>query len=161
MSPVLGLLQFTHSRKAAFAIWCFDLTTEFQPGMLNLPLLFLPVGLIAEVCVQQSYYLPRCLRSTVKCGKTPTTVTWCKPLKMCCHGIVTQQRPTVEPSARKLRNLLLPVKERTKVHHCITPERWIWLVCSVSFIQANKLPLQELNKLNRNWDADFRFSRNF
>jgi len=33
----LGLLQFTHSLKAAFAIWCFDLTTEFQPGMLNLP----------------------------------------------------------------------------------------------------------------------------
>jgi len=30
----LGLLQFTHSLKAAFAIWCFDLTTEFQPGML-------------------------------------------------------------------------------------------------------------------------------
>ena len=48
MSAVLGLLQFTDSRKAAFAIWCFDLTTEFQPGMLNLPLFFLPVGLIAE-----------------------------------------------------------------------------------------------------------------
>jgi len=27
MPPVLDLLQFTHSRKAAFAIWCFDLTT--------------------------------------------------------------------------------------------------------------------------------------
>ena len=48
MSPVLGLLQFTHSRKAAFAIWCFDLTTEFQPGMSNLPSLFLPVVLTAE-----------------------------------------------------------------------------------------------------------------
>jgi len=48
MSPDLGLLQFTHSWKAAFAIWCFDLTTEFQPGMLNLPSFFLPVGLIAE-----------------------------------------------------------------------------------------------------------------
>ena len=48
MPPVLGLFQFTHSRKAAFAIWCFDLTTEFQPGMLNLPSFFLPVGLIAE-----------------------------------------------------------------------------------------------------------------
>ena len=48
MSPVLGLLQFTHSRKAAIAIWCFDLTTEFQPGMLHLPSFFLPVGLIAE-----------------------------------------------------------------------------------------------------------------
>jgi len=35
MPPVLGLLQVTQSRKAAFAIWCFDLTTEFQPGMLN------------------------------------------------------------------------------------------------------------------------------
>jgi len=45
---VLGLLQFTHSRKAAFAIWCFDLTTEFQPGMLNSPSFFLPIVLIAE-----------------------------------------------------------------------------------------------------------------
>ena len=48
MSPVLGLQQFTHCRKAAFAIWCFDLTTEFQPGMLNFPSFFLPVVLNAE-----------------------------------------------------------------------------------------------------------------
>jgi len=48
MSPVLGLWQFTHSLKAAFAIWCFDLTTEFQPGMLNSPSFFLPVVLNAE-----------------------------------------------------------------------------------------------------------------
>jgi len=48
MPPVLGLLQFTNSRKAAFAIWCFDLTTEFQPGMLMLPSFFLPVVLITE-----------------------------------------------------------------------------------------------------------------
>ena len=48
MSPVLYLLQFTHSRKTAFAIGCFDLTTEFQPGMLNLPSFFLPFGLIVE-----------------------------------------------------------------------------------------------------------------
>jgi len=33
MSPVLDLLQFTHSLKAAFAIWCFDSTTEFQQRM--------------------------------------------------------------------------------------------------------------------------------
>jgi len=48
MSLFLGLLQFTHSRKAALAIWCFYLTTEFQPGMLNLPSFFSPVVLIAE-----------------------------------------------------------------------------------------------------------------
>jgi len=48
MPPVLVLLQFTHSRKAAFAIWCFDLTTAFQLKMVNLPSFFLPVVLIAE-----------------------------------------------------------------------------------------------------------------
>jgi len=48
MPLVLGLLWFTHSQKAAFAIWWFDFTTEFQPGMLNLPSFFLPVVLNAE-----------------------------------------------------------------------------------------------------------------
>jgi len=48
MPPVLGLLQFINSQKAAFAIWYFDLTTEFKPGMLNLPAFFLPVVLKTE-----------------------------------------------------------------------------------------------------------------
>jgi len=56
--------------------------------------------------------MPRCLRLTVTCGKTPTTVTSSKPLKICCHIVVTQQRPTVEQSERKLRNLRLVGKER-------------------------------------------------
>jgi len=65
MSPVLGLLQFTHSRKAAFAIRCFDLTTEFQPGMLNLPSFFLPVGLqrmqlcYRQVCLKQLIFVQK------------------------------------------------------------------------------------------------------
>jgi len=65
MSPVLGLLQFTHSRKAAFAIWCFDLTTEFQPGMLNLPSFFLPLVLIADVkgkfCLKQFIFVQKAI----------------------------------------------------------------------------------------------------
>jgi len=48
MPAVMGLLQFTYSQKAAFAIWCCDLTTEFQPRMLNLPAFFLRVVLNAE-----------------------------------------------------------------------------------------------------------------
>jgi len=51
MSPVLCLLQFTQTQKAAFAIWCCALTTEFQPGMLNLPAFFLPAVLNAEEVV--------------------------------------------------------------------------------------------------------------
>jgi len=45
---IAAALQFTHNQKAAFAIWCFYLTTEFQSGMLNLLAFFLPVVLNAE-----------------------------------------------------------------------------------------------------------------
>ena len=48
MPPILGLLKFTHSRKTAFAICCFDLTTEFQPRMLNLPSSFSPVLIVED-----------------------------------------------------------------------------------------------------------------
>jgi len=48
MPPVLGLLQFIHSQKAAFAMWCFHLTTEFQRGILSSPAFFLPVVLMVE-----------------------------------------------------------------------------------------------------------------
>jgi len=34
-----------------------------------------------------------------------------------------------------------------KVHHCMTPEQWTWLLCSVSFIPAKKLSLQDSNQL--------------
>jgi len=30
-------------------------------------------------------YLPRCVRSTITCGKRPTTVTWSDLLKICCR----------------------------------------------------------------------------
>jgi len=34
-----------------------------------------------------------------------------------------------------------------QAHHCITPEQWSWLLCSVSAIPVNKVLLQELNWL--------------
>jgi len=36
------------------------------------------------------HYLPRCLRSTVSCNKTPATVIQSEPLQISCHVIVTQ-----------------------------------------------------------------------
>jgi len=41
-------MQFTHSQKAALAIWYFGLTNKFQPGMLNLPAFFPPVVLMEK-----------------------------------------------------------------------------------------------------------------
>ena len=48
------------------------------------------------------HYLPRCLRSSVTCNKTPTT-TSSEHFKVSFHVIVTRQRPTVEQCARKYR----------------------------------------------------------
>ena len=36
------------------------------------------------------HYLPRCVRSTVSCNKTPATVILSEALQVCCCGIVTQ-----------------------------------------------------------------------
>jgi len=58
------------------------------------------------------HYLPRCLHSAVTCGKTPTTITWSASSKICCHVIVTQQRPIVEQFAPEFRNLPLQAKKR-------------------------------------------------
>jgi len=34
-----------------------------------------------------------------------------------------------------------------KAHHCMIPEQWTWLLCSVSVTPVNELPLHELNQL--------------
>jgi len=34
-----------------------------------------------------------------------------------------------------------------QAHHCMTPEQWAWLSCSVSVKKVNKLSLQEINQL--------------
>jgi len=34
-----------------------------------------------------------------------------------------------------------------QVHHSMIPEQWTWLLCSVSFIPATKLPLQQLTQV--------------
>jgi len=31
--------------------------------------------------------------------------------------------------------------------HCMTPEQWTWLFCSVRVVPTNKLSLQEINQL--------------
>ena len=36
---------------------------------------------------------------------------------------------------------------KLQAQHCMIPEQWNWLLCSVSFVPADKLSLQEINKL--------------
>jgi len=48
-----------------------------------------------------------------------------------------------------------------QAQHCMTPEQWIWPLRSVSVVPANKLLLQELKSINRNWAADVKFSKKF
>ena len=34
-----------------------------------------------------------------------------------------------------------------QAHHCITPEQWSWILCSVSATPVNKVLLQKLNQV--------------
>jgi len=70
-------------------------------------------GLPISAVTVSLHYLPRCLLSIVTCSKTHTTVTWSASSKICCHVIVTQQRPIVEQSAREFYNLHLQAKKRS------------------------------------------------
>ena len=47
-----------------------------------------------------------------------------------------------------------------QAHHCLTLQLWTWLLCSVSFIPAKKLSLQESNQLIGNKIPTSDFSRN-
>jgi len=65
-------------------------------------------------------------------------------LPCCCYAIQTNRRTirsqvSQRPSTSKMSEL--------QSHHCITPGQRTWLLCCVSIIPANKLLLQELNKI--------------
>ena len=48
-----------------------------------------------------------------------------------------------------------------QAQHCMIPEQWTWPLRSLSVVPANKLLLQELKPINRNWAADVKFSEKF
>ena len=88
------------------------------------------------------HYLPRCLCSAITCGKTPITVIWRASAKVCCHVVVTQQRPIAEQFAPEFHNLPLYVGKRADMSEaqaidCMLPKQRIWLLSSVSVISAN------------------------
>jgi len=84
-------------------------------------------GLLLSAVTVSLHYLPRCLRWTIAGRKMITAATWSEPLKICCHVVVTQQRPIVEQSTPNFRYLPLQANEQTwvncKAHHGMTPEQ--------------------------------------
>ena len=48
-----------------------------------------------------------------------------------------------------------------QAHHCITPEQWSWLLCSVRVTNGKWNVVARIKTLNRNQDPGFRFSRFF
>jgi len=112
-------------------------------------------------------YLQKCLRSTVTCGKMLDIVTSSEHQKICCHVIVTQKSLRVKQSARKLNNLPLQVKERTRVN-CKLTTAWhqnrepgyfaVW----VSYSRTGWSTVIARNKsIKRNSVATDRFTRKF
>ena len=89
--------------------------TKHMSAIRNSPTIGLNLRALPLSAVNVSLHcLPRCLRSIVKCGKTPATVTWSASSKICCRVIVTEQRPIVEQFAPEFRNLPLQAEKRIK-----------------------------------------------
>ena len=74
----------------------------------------------------------------------------------------------IKTNSRKIRSRLSQPTSAGKggdmsepqAHHCMTLQLWTWLLCSVSFIQAKKLSLQESNQLIGTKIPTSGFSRN-
>ena len=107
--------------------------------------------LLSEVIVSLHYLLSchRCLRSTVTCGKTSTAVTFSK-VNLCCHVIVTQDRPTLEQSTLTFYNLtagngedIVNCKLITARHQNSEPR----VVCGVIVTLANKTVMARLKSV--------------
>jgi len=112
--------------------------------------------LLAGRCI----YLPRCLRSTVICGKTLLPATWREPLKICCHVIaviccqlplpcqcchviVTKQRSIVEHSLPSFATCLCRQRSGLKwtASSSLHDTRTVNLTLVHCVIPVNKLPL--------------------
>jgi len=115
-----------------------------------------------HVTVSQ-HYLPRRLRSTVSCNKTPATVfkvNLCRFVAMLLLRNKDQQQNN--PLATFAIHLCRQKRDMSELqaHHCMTLQLWTWLLCSVSFIQAKKLSLQESNQFIGSKIPTSVFSRN-
>ena len=110
------------------------------------------------------HYLPRCLRSTVTCGKNTCyrKLKWTtKDALLCVCDTIKINNRTVASQVSQLDSADKEAQlSELQVHQCITPEEWNWHLCSVSAIPANKL-IARMKSIDRNQALDFRFSRDF
>jgi len=83
----------------------------------------------------------RCLRSTVTCGKTSATVTVAevKVWRFCrvFYAVKTNSRTIRSQVSQPASAGKGADMSELQAHHCITPEQWTWLLCSVSVIYRN------------------------
>jgi len=89
----------------------------------------------------------------------PTTVIPSASSKICCHVVVTQQRPIVEQFAPEFRNLPLQAKKRIKLTASSSPHvtRTVNLTLVQCECHIGKVSLQELTQLIRIKLLIFRF----
>jgi len=64
-----------------------------------------------------------------------------------CYAIKTNSRTTRSRLSQPTSGGKGGYMSELQAHHCMTLYLWTWLLCSVSFILAKKLPLKESNQL--------------
>ena len=93
-------------------------------------------GFLLSAVTVSLHYLPRCLRSTVTGGKTPIAATWSEPLKnwlpCYCYTIKANSGTILsQVSQSASASKWAGMSEPYAAHHCMIPEQWSCLLCSV------------------------------
>ena len=64
-----------------------------------------------------------------------------------CFAIKTNSRTTTSQVSQPASADKGAGMSELQAHHCMTPEQWTWILCSVNVLPANRLSLQELSQL--------------
>jgi len=103
-----------------------DFSNFVEPLQLMLLFTLYKTLWLTAICRHCPVALPATMsacRSTVTCGKTPTTVTWSKPSKI-CYVLVLHIKTNNRWVRTKASLATFVGKGADAVYHCMTPEQW-------------------------------------
>jgi len=120
----------------------FSLILFFTQYIRDSPLSAVTVSLhcLPKMSAFNSHMLQNAYYGSLKWTFEGLLVCYCYATKTSSRIIRSQ---VLQPASAGKRTDM----SKLQAHHCMTPEDWIWLLCSASIIPANKLSLQKLYQL--------------
>jgi len=95
------------------------------------------------------HHTPGCLRSTDTCDRTPSAMFEGNFWRFVDVSLLRNEDQPQKKTLTSFATCSAGKRAGTsalQAPHCTKPEQWTWLLCSLSVIPDNKLPLQELHQ---------------